>query len=141
MSSVDAVPLSVQRRRWFPRAIGVVGGLAFLAFGVWAMVGPESFFAAVAAFEPYNQHFLQDIGAFQIGLGAVLLLAAIPAQADALVVGLLGVGVGAAAHGISHVVGRDLGGTPEVDIPLFAGLAVLLLAAGLMRWREWRARP
>jgi hypothetical protein len=141
MSSVHTAPPSARRARWFPRAIGVVGGLVFLAFGVWAMVGPASFFAAVAAFEPYNQHFLQDIGAFQIGLGAVLLLAAIPAPADALAVGLLGVGVGAAAHGISHVVGRDLGGTPEVDIPLFAGLAVLLLAAGLMRWREWRARP
>lgn len=141
MNSFHSVPPSAQRVRWFPRAIGAVGGLFFLAFGVWAMVGPESFFAAVAAFEPYNQHFLQDIGAFQIGLGAVLLLAAIPAQADALAVGLLGVGVGSAAHGISHVIGRDLGGTPEVDIPLFAGLAVLLLAAGLMRWREWPAGP
>jgi len=120
----------------FPRTIGVLGGVSFLASGLWAIIAPESFFDAVATFEPYNQHFVQDIGAFQIGLGAVLLLAAIPARADALAVGLIGVGVGAAAHTVSHVVGRDLGGKPEVDIPFSAVLTVLLLAAGLMRWRE-----
>ena len=123
---------------WFPRAVGVIGGVSFLAFGIWAMVGPASFFETVAAFEPYNQHFLQDIGAFQIGLGAVLLLAAIFDRADALAAGLVGVGLGSAAHTISHIVGRDLGGTPVVDIPLFGVLSVVLLAAGFVRWRERR---
>jgi hypothetical protein len=50
--------------------------------------------------------------------------------------GLIGVGVGSAAHTVSHVVRHDLGGKPEVDIPLFAVLTVLLLASGLVRWRE-----
>lgn len=120
----------------FPRAIGVVGGLSFLASGVWAMVGPESFFDAVATFEPYNQHFVQDIGAFQVGLGAVLLLAASPPRADALAVGLIVLGIGSAAHTVSYVIGRDLGGKLEVDIPFSAVLTVLLLAGGLVRWRE-----
>ena len=102
------------------------------------MVGPMSFFEALAAFEPYNQHFLQDIGAFQIGLGAVLLLAAISDSADALAVGLVAVGLGSAAHTISHFAGRDLGGTPAVDIPVLALLSLVLLAAGLVRWRENR---
>ena len=122
----------------FPRVVAMVGGVGFVALGVWAMVDPRSFFDAVAAFEPYNQHFLQDIGAFQIGLGAVLLLASLPVRADGLAVALLGVGVGAALHAVSHVVGRDLGGTPETDIPVFAVLAVLLLAAGGFRWRSER---
>jgi hypothetical protein len=126
---------------WFPRVIGVVGGVFFLAFGAWAMVGAESFFNTVAAFDPYNQHFILDIGAFQIGLGAVLLLGWISDRADALAVGLVGVGVGSAAHTISHIVGYDLGGTPAVDIPLFSVLSLLLLAGGLVRWREQRARP
>ena len=100
-----------------PRAIAIVGGVGFIALGLWAMVDPRSFFAALATFEPYNQHFLLDIGAFQIGLGVVLLLAAVPVRADGLTVALVGVGVGAALHTLSHVVGRDLGGTPERDIP------------------------
>ena len=130
-----------ESQNWFPRAVGVIGGVSFLAFGIWAMVGPVSFFETVAAFEPYNQHFLQDIGAFQIGLGAVLLLAAASDRADALAVGLMGVGVGSAAHTVSHLVGQDFGGTPEVDIPVFAVLSLLLLVAGVVRWREHRARP
>ena len=136
MTSTDTALRSSRRPHWFPRTIGVLGGLSFLASGLWAIIAPESFFDAVATFEPYNQHFVQDIGAFQIGLGAVLLLAAIPARTDALAVGLIGVGIGSAAHTVSHVVGRDLGGKPEVDIPLFAVLTVLLLVAGLVRLRE-----
>ena len=121
-----------------PRGVAVVVGVAFVALGLWAMIDPRSFFAALATFEPYNQHFLQDIGAFQVGLGAVLLLAAVPVRADGLAVALVGVGVGAALHTVSHIVGHDLGGTPGTDIPFFAVIAVLLLAAGGVRWRHGR---
>ena len=117
----------------FPRAVALVGGIAFAALGAWAMIAPRAFFDAVALFEPYNRHFLQDIGAFQVGLGAVLLLAAVP-RADALAVALLAVG-GGALHVLSHLIGTDLGGNPEADIPTFALIAVLLLAAGVARWR------
>ena len=105
------------------------------------MGDPRSFFDAVARFEPYNRHFLQDIGAFQVGLGAVLLLAGVPRRADGLAIALVGVGVGAALHVVSHVVGRDLGGTPATAIPSFAALAVLLLAAGGLRRRHARGGP
>ena len=124
-----------------PRLIAIAAGVGFVGFGVWAMLDPRSFFANAALFEPYNQHFLQDIGAFQIGLGAVLLLAAWRSIGDALGVSLLGVGVGAALHGLSHVVGRELGGSPGTDIPLFTTVAVVLLAAGVLRWRQVRRYP
>jgi len=118
-------------------AVGVGAGL--LALGLWAMVDPQSFFDRIALFEPYNQHFLQDLGALQIGLGAVLLLAALIPTLDALTVALVGVGIGGALHAVSHVIGIDLGGRPAVDIPIFGGLAVVLLVAGVMRWRGRRA--
>ena len=121
-----------------PRIVALLGGVAFVALGVWALLGPRSFFDAVATFEPYNRHFLQDIGAFQIGLGAVLLLAVVPRRIDGLALALLGVGVGAALHAVSHIVGRDLGGIPETDIPFFTVIAVLLLASGALRWRHTR---
>ena len=122
----------------FPRAVALLGGSGFAALGMWAMLAPRAFFEAVARFEPYNQHFLQDIGAFQVGLGAVLILAATAARADGLAVALLGVGVGAALHTLSHLIGRDLGGNPQTDIPAFALMALLLLAAGGLRWRHAR---
>ncbi len=121
-----------------PRVVAIVGGVGSVALGVWAMVDPQSFFEAVARFEPYNQHFLQDVGAFQVGLGVVLLLAGLSVSADGLTVALVGVGVAAALHVVSHVVGRDLGGAPERDIPVFAAMAVTLLAAGGLRWRHVR---
>jgi hypothetical protein len=100
------------------------------------MVDPQSFFEGIALFEPYNQHFLQDLGALQIGLGAVLLLAGLIPTLDALTVALVGVGIGGALHAFSHVIGIDLGGRPAIDIPFFGGLAVVLLFAGVMRWRR-----
>jgi hypothetical protein len=122
-----------------PRVVAIVSGIGFFALGLWAMADPRSFFEALARFEPYNQHFLQDVGAFQVGLGVVLLLAGLSARADGLTVALIGVGVAATLHTVSHIVGRDLGGVPDRDIPAFAVIAAILLAAGGSRWRHARA--
>lgn len=122
-----------------PRVVAIVSGIGFFALGAWAMADPRSFFEALARFEPYNQHFLQDVGAFQVGLGVVLLLAGLSARADGLTVALIGVGVAAMLHTVSHIVGRDLGGVPDRDIPAFAVIAAILLAAGGSRWRHARA--
>lgn len=120
----------------FPIVAAAIGSIAFLLAGVWAMAAPESFFEQLARFEPYNQHFIQDIGAFQIGLGIVLLIAAIRPRTDGLTVALLGAGSGAAAHAVSHLIGRDLGGKPATDIPFFIAIALLLLVAGVLRGRS-----
>ena len=130
MASVDR---EAPGRSW-PQWVALAGGIVFLALGVWAMADPESFFDRVATFEPYNQHFVQDIGAFQIGLGVVLLLAVREARPDGLAVALLGVGTGSAAHVVSHVIGHDLGGSPGTDIPVFTVATALLLAAGVAQW-------
>ena len=122
-----------------PRVVAIVSGIGFVALGVWAMADPHSFFEAVARFEPYNQHFLQDVGAFQVGLGVVLLLAGLSGRADGLTVALIGVGAAATLHTVSHIVGRDLGGVPDRDIPAFAVIAAILLATGGWRWRHPRA--
>ena len=116
-------------------AAAAAGAMAFLPFGAWAMIAPRSFFERAATFDPYNQHLIQDIGAFQIGLGCVLLLAAVRPALSGRATALLGSGVGAAAHVVSHVVGRDLGGRPATDIPLFTIIALLLLGGGVQSLR------
>jgi hypothetical protein len=115
------------------RMVAGLVGAVFTVFGAWAFVAPRAFFDAVATFEPYNAHFVRDIGAFQLGLGAVLLLALI--WRDALSVVLAGVGVGAVFHLLGHVLDRDLGGTPATDIPFFAVIAIALVAAAMARVR------
>jgi hypothetical protein len=135
--TTDAAERSATRsRRWGPRLVAVLGGAFFLGSGLWAMVTPEAFFEAAATFEPFNAHLIRDMGAFMVGLGAVLLLAAARPDIEALAVALCGVGVGAVAHTLSHVVDRDHGGTPAVDIPVWTVLSLVLLWAGVARWRH-----
>ena len=121
--------------RWV-RVITVVGGALFALWGLWALFAPRSFFDTLANFEPYNPHLLHDIGAFQFGLGAVLLLAAFPRRIDGLAAALIGVGLGGVAHVVSHVMDIDLGGTPATDIPFLSILAIALLVAGVARMRS-----
>ncbi len=130
-----------ERTSGLPRVVAAVAGALFAALGLWAMAGPEAFFRAVARFDPYNRHFIQDIGAFQIGLGAVLLLASSRVRTDGLAVALLGVGAGSAAHTVSHLVGIDLGGSPSSDIPFFVALTAALVWAGWARSREVAGTP
>lgn len=120
-----------------PRLIALVSAAVFLLTGLLAMAAPQAFFDAAAAFEPYNPHFIQDIGAFNLGLGAVLLLAA-RRGADALVAALGGAAVGSAAHVVSHLLGIDLGGTPAVDLPMFTLTTLVLAYAAWVRHRDVR---
>jgi hypothetical protein len=123
--------------RW-ARVVAIAAGILFVGGGLWAIAASESFFDVLGPFPPYNQHFVQDVGAFQIGLGAVLLIAAFAPRADILAAALLGVGIGSVAHVVSHVLGIDLGGRPALDIPALTALAVVLLVAGVVRWRASR---
>jgi uncharacterized protein YjeT (DUF2065 family) len=118
------------------RAVAAAAGVFFILSGLAAFAAPEAFFEAAATFEPYNEHFVRDIGAFQLGLGMVLLLSVW--IEDAAVVALGGVGVGSLVHTLGHGLDRHLGGTPAVDIPFFGALSIVLLGAALMRWRSLR---
>lgn len=116
-----------------PSAQRVLVGLATVVLvvsGLWAMVALESFYASVALYPPYNRHFIHDIGAFMLGLGATLAFAL--ALGDALLVALVGNATGAVAHFVSHAVDRELGGQ-STDPLTFGMFAVLLL--GLAVWR------
>ena len=100
----------------------------WIASGLWAFLAPQSFFDRVATFPPYNVHFIHDIGAFSIGLGAVIVLARI--GWTALRSALVGVGIGSAVHVASHVVDYDL--KPSVsDIVGLSLFTLITLAAGL----------
>lgn len=116
---------------------GIVRGLAALlaalavVVGVWALVAPDRFAAAVNF--PEHRHFVHDVGAFQLSIGATLLLALI--WADGLAVALGGYLVGAVAHTVSHIVDRNEGGS-DLQTWLIAVSALVAAAALVARWRE-----
>ena len=113
----------------------IVGGFGVftVVLGFWAMIAPVSFFDNIGHFEPYNRHFLHDVGAFQIGLGAAALFA-VAWRGDALLAVLGGVAAGATAHEIAHIADHGIGGR-DSD-PYTLGLIAVLLCA-VFAWRLW----
>ena len=117
--------------RAFTTAVLVAMGALTLGAGVWAEVSPRSF-AEFVGFEDHR-HFVHDIGAFNIGIGTTLLLAA--AWADAAAVVLAGFLVGNTVHTVNHVVDLDIGGH-SWDAWTLGAVSVLVLAALVVRMRQ-----
>jgi hypothetical protein len=113
--------------RVFVRSVAVVCAASMLGVGVWALVEPRSF-ADWISFAPYNEHLIHDAGAFQIGLGAALLLSLLLPH-DALTVALGGFLVGGTLHVFNHAVDSHLGG--HASDPWWLAGQVLLAAAAL----------
>ena len=110
----------------FARPAAWLVALFWLGSGLWAFAAPQSFFDQLATFPPYNEHLLHDIGAFSIGLGAVIVFAL--QKMSALRSALLGVGVGSLFHVASHVIDYDQKPDP-MDILGLSLIALVTLAA------------
>jgi hypothetical protein len=108
-------------------------GIVMLATGLWALLAPRSF-ADFVAF-PYHEHFLHDLGAFQIAIGAILLLALI--WRDALAVALAGFLLGNTIHAVNHVIDLDLGGHVRDAVGL-AAISLIIGVALILRLRQSR---
>ena len=107
-----------------------------LTFGIWAFSAPASF-AEFVVF-PYNRHLLHDVGAFQIGIGATVLLALV--WADSIMVVLGGYVVGGSFHLASHIIDRHIGG--HTYDPLVLGSLIVIGLAGMYaRGRAGRRAP
>lgn len=117
---------------WFVRVTTALAGTAMLVAGVWCLVAPESFARAVA-FAPH-EHFLHDLGAFQIGIATTLLLALV--WRDALATALAGFLVGNSIHAVNHALDLDLGGRASEAWAL-AAASVLTAAALALRLRQF----
>jgi PPOX class probable F420-dependent enzyme len=108
----------------------LVGTLTAIA-GVWCLVDPSSFANAVGF--QVHEHFLHDVGAFQLGLGVTLLLALI--WSDALATALAGFIVANTVHTFNHVMDLHLGGSPA-QAWLLGAASVGLVVAFVLRLRQ-----
>jgi len=111
----------------------VVAGLQMLVAGVWAWLAPRSFARAVDF--PYHEHFLHDLGVFQIGIGVALLVALI--WRDARAVTLTGFLAANTLHALNHGLDRHLGGHTS-DAYALGALSLLTGAALALRVRQLR---
>jgi PPOX class probable F420-dependent enzyme len=116
----------------FVLAVTGLAGLFALAVGFWALLAPGSF-ADFIDFPPENPHLLHDVGAFQLGLGATLVLAM--AWGDGLAVAMAGFFVANTVHAVNHAGDLDLGGR-DSDWVLLGVLSVLVAVALVLRLRQ-----
>lgn len=117
----------------FARIVAVLGAAFWFVTGIWAFAAPKNFYEKVATFEPYNEHFLHDIGAFSLGLGTALLLPLIVPRLTALAVVLTAGAVAAVFHELAHVIDSDLGGR-DTDPVALGFIALLAVAAAVSAW-------
>jgi uncharacterized membrane protein len=118
-------------------AVVIAAAALMLIAGVWAFVWPEPFAAVVKFPVPQEyRHFVHDVGAFSIGIGATLLLALW--WRDAIAVALGGFVVASAVHAVSHFIDRYLGGNPAdwIVLTVLALIAAAALAARLRFLKE-----
>jgi len=116
---------------WYVTAATVLAGSFMVAAGVWALAAPHSF-ADFANF-PANTHFLHDAGAFQLGIGATLLLAL--AWRDAPALALAGFLASNTVHAVNHAVDLNIGGHDR-DPWSLAALSLVTGIALVVRLRQ-----
>ncbi|UGY90817.1 PPOX class F420-dependent oxidoreductase [Streptomyces gobiensis] len=122
------------RGRGLVVTVALLAGLGTGTAGLWSLLWPRSFATAVQF--PYHEHFLHDIGAFQLGLATTLLLACI--WYDALATALTGFLLGNTIHTINHAVDLDHGGQNwHIAALALASAAVALALALRLRQLGW----
>jgi len=100
-----AAPSPVQEAaiRTLARLAAAIAAATFLFLGLWAYLAPGSFGAGVADYPPYNEHYLRDGGAFQVGLGTAALAGLV--IADPLTAVLTGAAAASLLHAAAHLAG------------------------------------
>jgi PPOX class probable F420-dependent enzyme len=123
-------PLNTWARAYIVALTALVGVLT-AGTGVWCLIDPGSF-ADFVGFDAH-EHFLHDVGAFQLGLGVTLLLALI--WSDALATALAGFIVANTVHTVNHVIDLDVGGS-AAQAWLLGAVSVALVVAFALRLRQ-----
>jgi hypothetical protein len=116
------------------------GGLLLLAasaltVGLWALLAPRAFYEDfplpgrdwVSTLGPYNEHLVRDVGALNLALGVLLVLAAVLLERRLVQVSLVAYLVYAVPHFVFHLTtGHAFSLGDNLANMLTLGIAVLL---------------
>ena len=119
------------------RALLVLFGALAFGTGLWLIASPGTFFDQIAPFAPRNDHFMRDIGTFELALGAAFFIAVRLPSWRAPV--LFFAAVQATAHAINHLVDiseTDPGWLGPFNFAVIAATAVALWWLVSVAWRS-----
>lgn len=113
--------------------VAIAGALHILV-GLAMLLAPMWFFVTIGTFPPFNRHYTGDMGAFQLALGAGLLLAARAPARQRLLIGIAAAGnlIHLLNHAYDALLSRaSLGFWLADSGPLLVlTLALMLVSAG-----------
>lgn len=125
------------------RALLLLIGLANLANGLFMLLAPEQWFAAVPGVPmPFNPHFVMDIGMAYIASGMGLALGARSGRSFAVLAC-----AGAAwpvLHALIHVDGWAMHGfpsDPQIAISETVGVVTLAVLGAVLAWLRLKGEP
>jgi hypothetical protein len=122
------------KRGWL-RGCLLVLAVSALTVGLWALLVPRSFYddfplpgrAWVSTLGPYNEHLVRDVGALNLALGVLLVVAAVLLERRLVQISLVAYLAYAVPHFIFHAsTGHALPLGDNIANLITLGLAVLL---------------
>ena len=135
--------MSLSYRQDFTRRVRL--GLWLLAIptvitGLWALIAPASWYADYthglappSAFGDYNEHFVQDLGSGYLGIGTVLVCAAVWLRRELVQASLIGFLVFTIPHFVVHLV--EAGALTRTGYLFTTGLLGFGALIALWVWR------
>ena len=105
-------------------------GIVHILIGLASLLTPIWFFQNIGTFAPFNRHYEGDLGAFLIGLGVGLLIAARDPARQRLLIGAAA--LGNVVHAFNHtydalIIHAPLGYWLRDTVPLYLFAVVLIL--------------
>ena len=118
------------RERWIRIALGYLA-LQNLQIGLWALFSPKSFYDGfpglgrgwIAVDGPYNEHLVRDVGALELALMAVFVIAVVNMERTSIRTACVAALVWGVPHFIYHLLNTD-GLTVGDQVGLLGGLAL-----------------
>ena len=133
----DAEERNSRRTTWVRIGLGALAVPALLT-GTWAVFAPRSWYsdfggnAPPSAFGAYNEHFVQDLGAGFLAVGAVLAFAALWPRREVVRLALVAFVVHTVPHFVVHLISKG-----ELDQAGYLGINGALLFELLVAVWVW----
>lgn len=123
-------------QRWVRVALGYLI-LVSVQIGAWALVAPRSFYddfpglgrAWVSVDGPYNEHLVRDVGALNLALTTLFVVAFIRLGRQLVTIAGAVAFVWGVPHAIYHLFNTDVLDTSDIVVSLL-GLAVFVVLGG-----------
>ncbi len=120
-------------------ALGYLGFVS-LQIGAWALIAPRSFYddfpglgrAWVSADGPFNEHLVRDVGALNLAVAAVFVVAMVRLGRELVTIAGVVALVWGLPHAVYHLLNTDVLETSDVVASLFGLVTFAVLGGGLV---------